>query len=268
MKELFLSQYNIFVKHNVFRKNTPTIIFIHGLSGSMSAWARYSEKFQDKFNLIKIDLRGHGKSHKYTQTSEYEISCFSKDINNIIKHFKIKDPVFISHSFGSLVLIDYILRYNATSGKAIFLSARFNLKNVMIRFMSSFLLSMIRPAKSPAISTGKNLHINYKRHPLNTDFDLKRTWADISNTGLYIYLSCIKHISKLDYQKDLFNVSIPTLFIHGTHDSIFNIQLIRDIYTRISHSRLVEIQGANHVMVFSHPDRLSSEIMDFIENEK
>ncbi len=268
MKELFLNQYNIFVKHNVFRKNIPTIIFIHGLSGSMSAWAGYSEKFQDKFNLIKIDLRGHGKSYKYMRTSEYEISCFSKDLDNIIHHFKIKDPVFISHSFGSLVLIDYIIRHNVTTGKAVFLSARFNLKNIIMEFISSFFLNMMRPSKISSRSTSNKQHINYSRYPLNTDFDIKRTWADISNTGLYIYLSCIKHISKLDYRKDLFNINIPVLFIHGTHDSIFNIQLIRDIYARISNSKLVEIQGANHVMVFSHLDRLSSEIMDFIESEK
>ncbi|HED35418.1 MAG TPA: alpha/beta hydrolase [Gammaproteobacteria bacterium] len=268
MNELFLNQYNIFVKHNDFRKNFPTIIFIHGLSGSMSAWDKYSEQFQDKFNLVKIDLRGHGKSHKYTQTSEYRISCFSRDLDNIVRHFKINDPIFISHSFGCLVLIDYIIRYNITSGKAIFLSARFNLKNIAVDFLSSLLLSIMTVPKYLTSPSRKIQHINYNHYPLNTDFDIKRTLADISNTGLYIYLSCIKHISKLDYQKDLINVNIPTLFIHGTQDSIFNIRLIRNIYTRIKYSKLVEVKDANHVMVFSHPEKLSREITGFLEGKK
>lgn len=267
MNELYIRNNKIFIRYNELLNQRATLIFIHGLSGSISAWEKYISIFNENYNLILIDQRGHGKSFKYNRISEYDIEYFSEDLHYLLNHFQIHEPIFIAHSFGCLVLIDYLSRYPSAKGKAIFLSARFNLKNIAIKLLSSLVLKVLNTPKHLASALNKHQHIDYTLYPSNKDFDIARTWADISNTGLYIYLSCIKHISKLDYSNILHRVAIPTLFIHGASDSIFNIKLIQKLYKKIPDARMIEVKNANHVMIFSHTTELSTQILTFIKTE-
>ena len=38
------------------------LVFIHGFGGSTKMWKRQIDSFKDKFNLLILDLPGHGKS--------------------------------------------------------------------------------------------------------------------------------------------------------------------------------------------------------------
>ena len=41
-------------------KNAPWVTFIHGAGGSSSVWFKQIRAFSKYFNLLLIDLRGHG----------------------------------------------------------------------------------------------------------------------------------------------------------------------------------------------------------------
>jgi len=46
MKESYFSKNNIYYRINEFQPGRPTLVFIHGLSGSSSAWLEYEKKFE------------------------------------------------------------------------------------------------------------------------------------------------------------------------------------------------------------------------------
>ena len=50
--------YKTFVSEN----NNEWITFIHGAGGSSSIWFKQIKNFKSYFNLLLIDLKGHGKS--------------------------------------------------------------------------------------------------------------------------------------------------------------------------------------------------------------
>ena len=54
-----------FMLHYKIHKKSPDaewVTFIHGAGGSSSIWFRQIRDFQKHFNVLLIDLRGHGKS--------------------------------------------------------------------------------------------------------------------------------------------------------------------------------------------------------------
>lgn len=65
--------------------NKQTIVLIHGVSSSSSAWIHYVIKRKEEYSVISIDLRGHGRSFKPKEFSEYSISKFSEDVYGILK---------------------------------------------------------------------------------------------------------------------------------------------------------------------------------------
>ena len=43
---------------------TEWVTFIHGAGGSSSIWYKQVRDFKEQFNVLLIDLRGHGKSQE------------------------------------------------------------------------------------------------------------------------------------------------------------------------------------------------------------
>ena len=61
-----------------------TLVFAHGVSGSSSAWWPYEKIFENKYNVLTYDIRGHGLSKKYPNYEDYEIKNFVKDFHDLI----------------------------------------------------------------------------------------------------------------------------------------------------------------------------------------
>ena len=65
MKELFFVEKGIYYRINDFKPDRATLVLIHGASGSSSAWWPYEKMFENKYNMLTYDIRGHGMSKKY-----------------------------------------------------------------------------------------------------------------------------------------------------------------------------------------------------------
>src|SRR5579859_2075215 len=99
MKEDYLSERGIYYRTNDFKGGRPTLVFVHGLLGSSSAWAPYEKLLQGNYNILTFDLRGHGKSVRPLKYREYEVRYFVKDIAALLEHLHITECVLVSHSF-------------------------------------------------------------------------------------------------------------------------------------------------------------------------
>ena len=68
------------------------VVFIHGAGGSSAVWFKQLKDFQKHFNLLLIDLRGHGKSTdlpKAIYNQEYTFEAVTKDIIEVLDHVKL-----------------------------------------------------------------------------------------------------------------------------------------------------------------------------------
>jgi len=63
-------------------KNAKWVVFIHGAGGSSSIWYKQINSFRKHFNLLFVDLRGHGQ----TEVKEHI---------NTSKEYKYKQRIFI-----------------------------------------------------------------------------------------------------------------------------------------------------------------------------
>ena len=43
-------------------ENENTVIFVHGLGANLSQFENQHDFFQDKYNVLSINLRGHGNT--------------------------------------------------------------------------------------------------------------------------------------------------------------------------------------------------------------
>ena len=265
MMERYLN--GIYYRKNNFSKR-QTLVFVHGLSGSSSAWRPYERKFQKRFNVLSMDLRGHGKSFRPGSLDEYAIGKFCEDIYEVIKKEKIPRFILISHSFGNLIALDFARRHQKMLKALILVSAD---SAPSKRKISKALVPLLVLSKMMDMfnsSEKRGSHIDYGEYLGTGDWNIRRSIADISNTGLMSYLSSLNHAYGFDIESSLPEIRIPTLVIHGDKDTIFPIESGRRISRAIKDSRFVTFEGADHIIVLNNFDRLSKEIDRFVNRLK
>ena len=77
--------YKTFVSEN----NNEWITFIHGAGGSSSIWFKQIKNFKSYFNLLLIDLKGHGKSKNIDLEDEDNLDTTNIQIIGVLDDLKI-----------------------------------------------------------------------------------------------------------------------------------------------------------------------------------
>lgn len=78
------------------------VVLIHPLGGSSVTYYKQLKDFQKKFNLLLIDLHGHGKSTK--SISKMEINEIIEDIVQILDNENIESAYFMGMCLGNVVV--------------------------------------------------------------------------------------------------------------------------------------------------------------------
>jgi 2-succinyl-6-hydroxy-2,4-cyclohexadiene-1-carboxylate synthase len=83
---------------NYYPRNGETIVFIHFSGGNLSQWNGIVPYFQDKYQILTLDLRGHGKSDK--AENGYTIDNMAMDVICIMNQLGINKAHIVGSSLG------------------------------------------------------------------------------------------------------------------------------------------------------------------------
>jgi len=87
----------------------PSILLMHGSGLTHIVWSLHEQFYTTQgYNVLSVDLPGHGNSEGPSLKSIEEISDWIKSLMNVLD---IKKLIIIGHSQGSLVGIDFAARY-------------------------------------------------------------------------------------------------------------------------------------------------------------
>lgn len=265
MQESFFTDRGIYYRRNEYNADRQTLVFIHGVSGSSSAWLKYEDKFKDKYNILSLDLRGHGKSLKPQNCEDYKIELFVEDIYLLLQSLGINKCIIISHSFGSIIALSFLDKHQDIASKIILLSPQYSVNQMLsAKIIKPFIygLAAILPKPQPR---KLGTHIDYSKYLNTKDWNIPRTIADVRNTGIRIYLYCAKQTYDFDGQNILNRINIPTLIVHGRNDSIFPIKYAVDMNSKIKGSKMSVVEGSDHILVLNNFEEVSRIIEDFIK---
>jgi pimeloyl-ACP methyl ester carboxylesterase len=283
VKEFFFEKSGIYYRQNEFKPKRPTLFFVHGVSGSSSAWLACERAFENDYNVLSLDLRGHGKSVRFGKHEDYTIPKFSEDLRELLEHCGVKKCVLISHSFGTFVALDFIGKYQGMVSSAIFISPYFAPGKMRSGwFMKLFCALAVKmkprafsskaggPARmkdpSTTLRTGK--HVDYSKHPNTGDWNVRRIIADVKNTGLWIFLYATAHAYDFDGENILGGIKVPTLIIHGAKDTIIPLRYGAMMAERIRNSKLVVLDDIDHVVVLNRSGKVIAIVKDFLNKMK
>jgi len=282
MREFFFEKRGIYYRRNEFKSKRLTLFFVHGMSGSSSAWLPYERAFENDYNVLSLDLRGHGKSVRYEKFDDYAVSKFSEDLRELLEYCGVKKCIIISHSFGVFTTLDFIRKNRNVVSAAIFIGPHFAIgkmrRSWLVKSFLSFMVkvSFLLPHESfldlPYIARNKSLktgkHIDYSKYVNNGDWNIMRTIADVRNTGLWIFLYTMAQAYNFNGEEILKEIKVPTLIIHGSRDTIIPLKYGIMMAEKIKNSKLVVVDDGDHIIVMNKSKETIKVIMNFIKETK
>ncbi len=95
------------------RPGAQPILFLHGWSQHHLSWRRQFESpLAEAFDLVVMDLRGHGASDAPQGAEHYtDGDLWAQDLHAVIETLELDRFVVVAWSYGGLVLGDYLRRH-------------------------------------------------------------------------------------------------------------------------------------------------------------
>ena len=95
------------LSYKTFRNDDSSewVVFIHGAGGSSAVWFKQLRDFREQYNILLVDLRGHGRSSSYHGTGErYTLASISQDVIDVLSHEGIDSAHFVGVSLGTILI--------------------------------------------------------------------------------------------------------------------------------------------------------------------
>jgi pimeloyl-ACP methyl ester carboxylesterase len=245
-------------------ESTEWVTFIHGAGGSSSIWYAQIRDFKKNFNVVLIDLRGHGKSQKaiYNKIKQYTFESIGDEVIEVLNHLKIVKTHFIGISLGTIIMREITERYPERTASMIMGGAvmKLNMSGQFLMRMGVLLKSVlpylvlyrffayaIMPKKRHRGS--RNLFINEAKKLCQKEF--KRWFSLVAEVNPILSFFRIK------------DCGIPTLYIMGQEDHMF-LPSITKLVRNHKSSQLLIISNCGHVVNVEQPAIFNSKSIAFI----
>jgi pimeloyl-ACP methyl ester carboxylesterase len=92
---------------HVLGEDREWVVLVHGAGGSSSIWFRQLRAYREQFNVLLVDLRGHGGSARVRDGRErkpYTFEDVSRDVLEVLDHLEIRSAHFVGISLGCLII--------------------------------------------------------------------------------------------------------------------------------------------------------------------
>ncbi|HKG06403.1 MAG TPA: alpha/beta hydrolase [Pedobacter sp.] len=107
---------NLLYIKRIGQSGNPILVFLHGINSSCEQWQHQTQYFLSNYELILIDLPGHGASPEATDPS---IRAMAIDLGSILRQLNVQQPVLYGHSLGGMIIQEYCSQKLAPYPKAI-----------------------------------------------------------------------------------------------------------------------------------------------------
>ncbi len=244
----------------------PWVVFVHGAGGSSSIWFMQIKEFVKHFNILLVDLRGHGKSKQVASLKNdrnYNFEDITRDVIEVLDDLGIRKAHFIGISLGtilirnlselapervsSMIMGGAIIRLNV---RAKVLVAIGNLFKRMIPYMwlYSFFAWIIMPKARHKES--RMLFVNEAKKVAQKEF---MRWFKLT----YEINPLLRYFEEKD-------TGIPTLYLMGEEDYMF-LPAVEYIVNRHTNSYLQVIGNSGHVCNIDQPKEFNSRAIRFLK---
>jgi 3-oxoadipate enol-lactonase len=234
------------------------MVLLHGLFLNADCWKAQLPAFKDDFHILKLDLRGHGRSTK--PKGRFTIRNYIDDIYKLLKHLNwTSDLYLVGHSLGGMIALTFAVEHPDFVKKIVAADSFCHVTQDAITDV------MGRIAQYPLEDFAKGISVR----------GLKPYDEEIA---LYLAKLVTDHMTKDDCLKAtaassgffickaITKLNIPTLLVVGEKDITTPVWASYMLHEWLPNSKIIIIPNSGHLTINDHPKRINELVKSFWEN--
>jgi pimeloyl-ACP methyl ester carboxylesterase len=231
----------------------PSIIMVHGAQHDHSVWILQSRYFAHHgFNVIAVDLPGHGKS---AGKALHSVEAIAQWLLELITALGITQTHWVGHSMGSLAVLEAASRAPEKTMSLVLIGTAFPMR------VSDVLLNAARDDEAQAFTM-----INFWSHsrlahqpgspgPGFSVFNQNKRLMERQVPGVLLndFSACNAYEGGLVAAK---NIASSTLFLLGEQDAMTPPKAATNLFNSIEGAKKEIIANCGHALMAERPDKV------------
>ena len=244
------------------KKGAPVVALSHSLGSSLVMWNPQMDSLEPHFQVLRYDIRGHGKSD--APAEPYTLELLGNDAIGLLDALGIDKVHWVGLSMGGMI------------GQCLALNHPHRLRSLALCDTSAMIPKDAQPIWKERIKTlrdkgvGPLLQETMERWFTPSFLILNSPMLSIIReqflaTSVEGYIGCVEAIRKLNYLDRLAEIKIPTLILVGQDDPGTPVSASKAMHERIPNSRLVILRSAHHLSNVEQSEAFNTAVIEFLK---
>lgn len=220
-----------------------TLVFIHGLSDSLEYWEYLATNLKYKYRILRMDLRGHGKTD--LQNDKITVDIYVNDLKILLDELNIQKVNLVGFSLGGLIALDFALKYPSRVSGMVLMSSFAKpdkhltkvfkkLQKALERGFDEFYDTILPMVLCPDVIADNLDELEI----------IKKSASKTANTRAYI--QAIDACLEFDVEDKLSQIDVPVLVMAARHDDLCPFITQKSYQSKIENSRLIVFEDVKH----------------------
>jgi len=239
----------------------PPVLLVHGVGGDSSHWAAIATQLRTRFDVIAMDVRGHGKSDLIT--GAIDAHDFARDAIQVLDEAGVARCSVVGFSLGGAVALALALDFTERVEKLATICTvcgRTPEEKARALERVEFLKQHGRAAIAEANRERWFTDEFRKAHPDVVD----RRVAQVVDCDPASYLHAFSVFCTSDFVDRLEEIQVSTLIITGEHDTAATPRMARLMGERIRDSQVYVLPRLRHSLLIEAPEQVGALLGAFL----
>ena len=238
---------------------TP-LLFVHGLGSSGRDWAAQIDHFADHYRVLRLDLRGHGRSER--GEGPYSIAQFARDVAVLLRKRDAVPAHVAGLSMGGMVTLELAAGAPQLTRSLVVVNSVADMRlhswhNVWV-YVSRRAAVQVLGMRRVGQLLARKLFVKPSQEDLRRKF--VRRWAQNDKQA---YLWSMDAIMRWSVADRLAQIDVPTLFVSSDKDYT-PVSTKRHIVDQMPNAELAVVDDARHALPVERPDEFNTILDDFL----
>ncbi|TJW11028.1 MAG: alpha/beta fold hydrolase [Mesorhizobium sp.] len=243
---------------------TP-VLLIHGVGMNAAIWQAQIALMQDRYDLIAIDMLGHGNSPLPPENAE--LSDFADQAIRLLDHLGLACVAIVGHSMGALVAQEIALRAPSRVSTLVCLNAVFRRPPALAQAVRERAAALGHHSDRPAASAATLARWFGDPLPASLADAAATARAALESVSPEGYARTYRLFARADVEHidRLAGLAAPALFMTGSEDRNSTPAMSAAMARLAPRGQCLVLSGEKHMMTIASPERVTRNVMAFLE---
>ena len=249
--------------HRIDGRGARWVTFVTGIANDLSMWDGQVPVLEQRFRVLRYDLRGHGGTP--ADGSEYSIDILVRDLRTLLDELKVEKTSLVGLGLGGAIAQAFAIQHADRVDRLMPCCCRAR----MVPDFAKLWYGLRETVQKNGLETIVEPTV---QRWFSEDFKaahpevLEKIRRMIRGTTLQGYMGVTEAFLHLDVEGELGKITAPTLYVSGAQDKLGGPpELMQGLAAKVKGARHVSVPNAAHIANIQNPEGFNRVLEDFLQ---